>query len=62
VGKAVLGLLLLKSLCVIGYISVVVEEDVCVRDYRDLGLCKVGIARWSVGDECEGGRGNLMTG
>jgi hypothetical protein len=25
-------------------------------------LCKVGIVGWSVGDECEGGRGSLVTG
>jgi hypothetical protein len=33
-----------------GYISVVVEEGVFVRDYRGLGLCKVGIAGCSVGE------------
>jgi hypothetical protein len=26
------------------------------------GLCKVGIVVWSVGDECAGGRGSLVTG
>jgi hypothetical protein len=36
------------------YISVV-EEGVCVRDCRVLGLCQVGIVIWSVGDECGGG-------
>jgi hypothetical protein len=42
VGKAVLGLLFLWSLCVFWYISVV-EEGVFVKDYKGLGLCKVGI-------------------
>jgi hypothetical protein len=46
---------------VFGYISVVVEEGVCVRDCRDLGFCKVGIVGCSVGDECEGGS-SLVTG
>jgi hypothetical protein len=40
---------------VFGYISVV-EKGVCVRD------CRVGIVGWSMGDECEGGRGSLVTG
>jgi hypothetical protein len=48
--------------CVFGYISVVVEEGVCVRDSRGLVLCKVGIVGCSVGDECEGGRGYLVIG
>jgi hypothetical protein len=55
------GLLFLWSLCVFGYISVVVEEGVYVRDCRGLGLCKVGIVGCSVGDECEGGS-SLVTG
>jgi hypothetical protein len=59
VGKAVWGLLFLWSLCVFGYISVVLEKGVCVRDFRGLGLCKV---RFSVGDECEGESGSLLTG
>jgi hypothetical protein len=42
--------------CVFGYISVVVEEGVCVRVCKDLGLYTVGIVGCSVGDECEGGR------
>jgi hypothetical protein len=58
----VLELLFLLSLCVFGYISVVVEEGVCVRDCRGLGLCKVGIVDSSVGDECLGGMGSLVTG
>jgi hypothetical protein len=29
---------------------------------RGLGLCKVGILGWSVGDECVGGRCSLVTG
>jgi hypothetical protein len=62
VGKAVWGLLFLWSLYVFGYISVVVEEGVCVRDCRGLGLCKVGIVGCSVSDECEGGKGSLVTG
>jgi hypothetical protein len=61
-GEAVCGLLFLWSLYVFGYISVVVEEGVCVRDCSGLGLCKVFIVGCSVGDECEGGRGSLMTG
>jgi hypothetical protein len=40
----------------------VVKEGVCVRVCRGLGLCKVGIVGWSVGDEHEGGRGSLVTG
>jgi hypothetical protein len=47
---------------VFGYISVVIEEGVCVRDCRGLGLCKVGIVGCLVGDECEEGRGSLVTG
>jgi hypothetical protein len=35
--------------------SVVVVEGACVRDCRELGLCKVGIVGWSAGDECVGG-------
>jgi hypothetical protein len=60
--KAVWGLLFLWSLCVFGYISVIVKEDVCVRDCRGLGLYKVGLVGCSVGDECEQGRGSLVTG
>jgi hypothetical protein len=30
-------------LFVFGYISVIVVDGVCVRDCKDLGLCKVGI-------------------
>jgi hypothetical protein len=37
------GLLFLWSLCVFGYISVVVEEGGCVLDCRGLGLYKFGI-------------------
>jgi hypothetical protein len=48
--------------CVFGYISVVVEEGVYVRDCRVWGLCKVGIVGWSAGGECKGGRGSLVTG
>jgi hypothetical protein len=47
---------------VFGYISVVVGESGCVKDCKGLGLCKVGIVVCSVGDECEGGRGSLVTG
>jgi hypothetical protein len=61
VGKAVWGLLFLWSLCMFGYISVV-EDGVCVRDCKSLGLCKVGIVVWSVGDECEGRKGSLVSG
>jgi hypothetical protein len=56
------GLLFFCSLCVFGYISVIVEEGVCVRDCWVLGLCKVCIVGCSVGDECEGGRDSLVTG
>jgi hypothetical protein len=48
-------------LCVLQYISVVIEEGVCVRDCRGLGFCKVGIVGCSVGNECEGSRGSLVT-
>jgi hypothetical protein len=61
-GKQCGGLLFLWSLCVFGYISVVVEEGVYFRNCRGLGLCKVGIVVCSVGDECEGGRGSLVIG
>jgi hypothetical protein len=54
VGKAVWRLVYLWSLCVFRYVSVVVEEGVCVRDCRGLGLYKVGIVDWSVSDGCEG--------
>jgi hypothetical protein len=47
---------------VFGYISVVVEESVCVRHFMVLGLCKDGILGCSVGDEREGERGSLVTG
>jgi hypothetical protein len=61
-GESSLGLLFLWSFCVFGYISVVVEEGVCVRDCRDLWLHKVTIVDCSVDDGCEGGRGSLVTG
>jgi hypothetical protein len=48
-------------LCGFGYISVVVEECVSVRDCRGFGLCRVGIVGCSVGDENEGGRGSLVS-
>jgi hypothetical protein len=51
----------LWSLCVFHCISVVVE-GAYVRDCRVLGFCKVGIVGWSVGDECVGGKGSLVTG
>jgi hypothetical protein len=60
-GKQCGGCWFLWSLCVLGCISVVVEHA-CVRDCRVLGLCKVAIVGWSAGDECVGGRGNLVTG
>jgi hypothetical protein len=59
-GKAVWGLLFLWSLCVFGYISVFGEEGACVRDYRGLGLCEVGMVVCSVGDECEGRGSSLL--
>jgi hypothetical protein len=46
---------------VFGYISIVIVEGVCVRDYRGLVFYKVGIAGCSVGGKCEGGRGSLIT-
>jgi hypothetical protein len=45
---------------VLGYISIVVIEAVCVRDCRGLGLCRVGIVGWSVSDECVRVRGTLV--
>jgi hypothetical protein len=62
VGKSASGLLFLWSLCMFGSISVAVEESVCIRDCRGLGLCKVGTVDCSVGDKYEGGRGSLVTG
>jgi hypothetical protein len=52
----------LWSLCVFGCISVVLVEGACVRDFRGLWLCRVGIVGWSVGDECVGGRGSMVKG
>jgi hypothetical protein len=62
VGEAEWALLFLWSLCVFGCISVVVVEGACVRGFRGFGLYKIGIVGWSVGDECVGGRGSLVTG
>jgi hypothetical protein len=61
-GKQCRGFLFVLSLCVFLCISVVLVEVACVRDCRGLGLCKVGIVGWSVGNECVGGRGSLVTG
>jgi hypothetical protein len=61
-GKQCGGYWFLWSLCVFGHISVVIVEGACVRDCRGLGLCKDGIVGWSVGDECVGERGSLVTG
>jgi hypothetical protein len=47
---------------VFGYISVVLEDGACVRDYRGLELYKVDIVGFSVGGEYEGGRDSLVTG
>jgi hypothetical protein len=47
---------------VFGCISVVVVEGACVRDCKELGLCKFGILGWSVRDECIGGRSSLVAG
>jgi hypothetical protein len=52
----------LWALCVLGSFSVGVVEGACVRYCGGLGLYKVGIVGWSVGDECVGGRGSLVTG
>jgi hypothetical protein len=62
VGEAVWRLLFLWSFCVFVYISVIVEESVCVRDCRGLGLCQVSVVGCSVGDECEGCRDSLVIG
>jgi hypothetical protein len=62
VEESVWWLLFLWSLCVFGYISVVVEEGVCVMDCRGLGLYKVVIVGCSVDCVYEGGRGSLLTG
>jgi hypothetical protein len=45
-----------------GYISVVVVEGDCVRDFRGLGLCIVVTEGLSVGGECVGRRGSVVTG
>jgi hypothetical protein len=42
--------------------SLIVVEGAFVRDYRRLGLSTVGTVEYSVGGECVGGRGSLMTG
>jgi hypothetical protein len=42
-------------------ISVVVVEGTCIWDCRGLGLCLVGTIGYSVGGECVGGRGNVVT-
>jgi hypothetical protein len=52
----------LWPLCVLGCTSVVVVWDVCVRDCRGLGLCKVGTVGWSEGKEYVGGSGSVVTG
>jgi hypothetical protein len=58
--NSVVGAVFVVLVCA-WYISVVVEEGVCVRGCRGLGLCKVGIVGWSVGDECDRGRDTLVT-
>jgi hypothetical protein len=45
----------------LGVFLLFVVEGVCVRDCKGLGLCKVSIVGRLAGDECEGGRGNLVT-
>jgi hypothetical protein len=45
-----------------GYISVVVVEGACVSNCRGLAFCTVGTVGWSVGGECVGERGSVMTG
>jgi hypothetical protein len=54
-GKQCRGCWFLWSLCVFGYISVIVVEGACVMDCKGLALCKVGIVGCSAGDECVGG-------
>jgi hypothetical protein len=56
------GLLVFCGPCVFGCISVVVVEGACARDCKGLGMCNVGIVGWSVGDECVGWKGSLVTG
>jgi hypothetical protein len=51
----------LWSFCVFGCISVVVE-GAFVRNCRGMGLCKVGVVGWSVGDDYVGVTGTLVTG
>jgi hypothetical protein len=60
-GKWCGSCLVLLPLCVFECISVVMLGG-CVRDCRELGLCKVGIVGWSAGGECVGGRDSLETG
>jgi uncharacterized membrane protein len=55
-GDSSVGAAVFLYFCVFAYISVIVHEDVCVRDFRVWGLHKVGIVGWLVGDECEGER------
>jgi hypothetical protein len=69
VGKGVSGCVksyggcwFLWPLCVLGYISVVVVEGVCVSNCRGLGLCAVGRVGWSAGSECVGERSSVVTG
>jgi hypothetical protein len=50
------------ALCVFWYISVVVVEGACVRDYKGVGLCIVGTVGKSTGGECVRGRGSVVTG
>jgi hypothetical protein len=47
---------------VFGYISVVVVEGVFVRDCRGMGLCAIGTVGQTVGGECAGGKGRVVTG
>jgi hypothetical protein len=47
---------------VFAYISVVVMESACVRDFRRLGLCAVVTVGSSVGGEYVGERDSVGTG
>jgi hypothetical protein len=52
----------LWPLCVFGCISVAVVEGACVRDCRELELCTVVTVGHSVGGECVGESGSVVTG
>jgi hypothetical protein len=55
------GCWVLWLLCVLGCICTLVLEDVCVRDFRGLGVFAFGTVDESPDGECIGGRGSVMT-